>query len=144
MSTRLLFSVFVFACAVFGQRKTPELVPTALLKRLREGVSAVAEVRLPPVEEPVRIESLDPQGRPVDTVVGPRGSDSRVFVGVGDASQGAVVGRIRVHLPGGPWEADVRVAAADPGWVMHLNPGFHYDPVWWNTQADYAEHGARL
>jgi alpha-mannosidase len=26
---------------------------------------------------------------------------------------------------------------AEPGWVMYLVSHFHYDPVWWNTQAAY-------
>ncbi|MGE3165554.1 MAG: glycoside hydrolase family 38 C-terminal domain-containing protein [Planctomycetota bacterium] len=26
-------------------------------------------------------------------------------------------------------------------WTLHFVPGFHYDPVWWNTQAHYTETG---
>ncbi len=26
---------------------------------------------------------------------------------------------------------------AEPGWTMHMISHFHYDPVWWNTQAEY-------
>ncbi|MGK2869415.1 MAG: NEW3 domain-containing protein [Mycobacterium sp.] len=26
---------------------------------------------------------------------------------------------------------------AEPGWTMHMISHFHYDPVWWNTQAAY-------
>ncbi len=29
----------------------------------------------------------------------------------------------------------------DRDWVLHFIPGFHYDPVWWNTQAHYTETG---
>ncbi|MFH9352779.1 NEW3 domain-containing protein [Kitasatospora sp. NPDC017646] len=29
------------------------------------------------------------------------------------------------------------VEAAEPGWTMFLVSHFHYDPVWWNTQAAY-------
>jgi len=28
---------------------------------------------------------------------------------------------------------------AEPGWQVWLIPHFHYDPVWWNTQAAYTE-----
>ncbi len=28
-------------------------------------------------------------------------------------------------------------AVAEPGWTMHMVSHFHYDPVWWNTQAAY-------
>ena len=33
--------------------------------------------------------------------------------------------------------ADVLVPAAEPGWTVHLVSHFHYDPVWWTTQAAY-------
>ncbi|MGI9092361.1 MAG: glycoside hydrolase family 38 C-terminal domain-containing protein [Mycobacteriales bacterium] len=29
------------------------------------------------------------------------------------------------------------VVVAEPGWTMWMVPHFHYDPVWWNTQAAY-------
>ncbi|MEV4619461.1 glycoside hydrolase family 38 C-terminal domain-containing protein [Asanoa sp. NPDC049573] len=29
------------------------------------------------------------------------------------------------------------VVVAEPGWTVHLVSHFHYDPVWWNTQAAY-------
>ena len=29
--------------------------------------------------------------------------------------------------------------AAEPGWRMFMIGHFHYDPVWWNTQAAYTE-----
>jgi alpha-mannosidase len=28
---------------------------------------------------------------------------------------------------------------AEPGWTMYMVSHFHYDPVWWNTQAAYTE-----
>ena len=31
---------------------------------------------------------------------------------------------------------------AEPGWTMWMVSHFHYDPVWWNTQGQFAE--ARL
>ena len=33
--------------------------------------------------------------------------------------------------------ADVLVPAAEPGWTVYLVSHFHYDPVWWTTQAAY-------
>ncbi|MFI8083875.1 NEW3 domain-containing protein [Kitasatospora sp. NPDC086009] len=33
--------------------------------------------------------------------------------------------------------AEAVVEAAEPGWTMYLVSHFHYDPVWWNTQAAY-------
>jgi alpha-mannosidase len=32
---------------------------------------------------------------------------------------------------------DFELTVAEPGWTMHLVSHFHYDPVWWNTQAAY-------
>ncbi|MEV0146674.1 MULTISPECIES: NEW3 domain-containing protein [unclassified Nonomuraea] len=32
---------------------------------------------------------------------------------------------------------DVLVTAEEPGWTVHMVSHFHYDPVWWNTQAAY-------
>ncbi|MFJ2191329.1 NEW3 domain-containing protein [Kitasatospora sp. NPDC087861] len=32
---------------------------------------------------------------------------------------------------------DALVEVAEPGWTMFLVSHFHYDPVWWNTQAAY-------
>ncbi|GAA1240654.1 NEW3 domain-containing protein [Kitasatospora nipponensis] len=41
-------------------------------------------------------------------------------------ADGAVLARGAGHL-----------TVAEPGWTMYLVPHFHYDPVWWNTQAAY-------
>jgi hypothetical protein len=38
----------------------------------------------------------------------------------------------RASLTGG-------LLVADPGWTMFMVSHFHYDPVWWNTQAAYTE-----
>ena len=32
-----------------------------------------------------------------------------------------------------------QLAVEEPGWRMYLVSHFHYDPVWWNTQAAYTE-----
>ncbi|GGO74161.1 NEW3 domain-containing protein [Nonomuraea cavernae] len=32
---------------------------------------------------------------------------------------------------------EAEVTAERPGWTMHMVSHFHYDPVWWNTQAAY-------
>src|ERR1044072_805988 len=37
----------------------------------------------------------------------------------------------------GRFEADFDLVVAEPGWTMHMVSHFHYDPVWWNTQAAY-------
>ncbi|HEU0191215.1 MAG TPA: NEW3 domain-containing protein [Mycobacterium sp.] len=37
----------------------------------------------------------------------------------------------------GPAALDFTFTVAEPGWTMFMIPHFHYDPVWWNTQANY-------
>ena len=34
--------------------------------------------------------------------------------------------------------AEGTLVAAAPGWTMYMISHFHYDPVWWNTQAGYS------
>ncbi len=36
-------------------------------------------------------------------------------------------------------EAVAEITAAVPGWTMWMVSHFHYDPVWWNTQAQFTE-----
>ena len=41
------------------------------------------------------------------------------------------------RVQAGTAEFDVEFTVAEPGWTMHMISHFHYDPVWWNTQAAY-------
>jgi alpha-mannosidase len=43
--------------------------------------------------------------------------------------------RARAGGTGAPFEFEFVVA--EPGWTMFMVSHFHYDPVWWNTQAGY-------
>lgn len=51
------------------------------------------------------------------------GEELELLVSAGEGSG-------RVSLP-------VRLTVAEPGWTAVLVSHFHYDPVWWNTQAAY-------
>ena len=42
----------------------------------------------------------------------------------------------RVHAAAGP-PHEFAFTVAEPGWTMFMIGHFHYDPVWWNTQASY-------
>ncbi|WP_229897659.1 NEW3 domain-containing protein [Streptomyces finlayi] len=46
---------------------------------------------------------------------------------------------VRVATPDGRLLASrpCTLVAAEPGWTVRLVPHFHYDPLWWNTQAAY-------
>jgi alpha-mannosidase len=45
--------------------------------------------------------------------------------------------RAWVEAGGDRVEADAEVVVREPGWRMLMIAHFHYDPVWWNTQAGY-------
>ncbi|GII32153.1 glycoside hydrolase family 38 N-terminal domain-containing protein [Planotetraspora mira] len=55
------------------------------------------------------------------------------------AAPGSVV-EITVEASGGDGTASASstLTVAEPGWTVFLVSHFHYDPVWWNTQAGYA------
>ncbi|MEU7741588.1 glycoside hydrolase family 38 C-terminal domain-containing protein [Nonomuraea sp. NPDC049158] len=76
------------------------------------GVSCAAPVSVPAGVGPVTVEV------PLEVSV-PYGSVVPCTVTFGEAS------------------LDVEVTAEEPGWTMYMVSHFHYDPVWWNTQAAY-------
>jgi alpha-mannosidase len=64
----------------------------------------------------------------------PRGRVVEVPVRVMDP----VVGdRRRAQVVVGRTSTEFEFTVAEPGWTMHMVSHFHYDPVWWNTQAAY-------
>jgi len=42
-----------------------------------------------------------------------------------------------LRYAGGETRSAGELEVAEPGWTMYMVPHFHYDPVWWNTQAGY-------
>jgi alpha-mannosidase len=64
----------------------------------------------------------------------PRGRTVEVPVRV---SGRAVGDRIGAQVLVGRDTVDFDFVVAEPGWTMHMISHFHYDPVWWNTQAAY-------
>lgn len=67
---------------------------------------------------------------------------------VADAASGTVEVAVAVSRPVVGEQRSARVLAGDgqtpfvftvaePGWTMYMISHFHYDPVWWNTQAAY-------
>ncbi|MFI7405079.1 NEW3 domain-containing protein [Streptomyces sp. NPDC049541] len=64
---------------------------------------------------------------PVTTDLAP-GAGTHVTVTAEDAADPTQTGALTVPF-----------TAAEPGWTMFMVSHFHYDPVWWNTQAAYTE-----
>ncbi|MFF1303781.1 NEW3 domain-containing protein [Streptomyces sp. NPDC058307] len=101
-------------------------------------------------EQPLQVVSAGIEhlpGRSVRVTVGGRGTGESV-VTVGE--DGTVRAEIPVTGAGGPitvtaTDGDHTATAggeftvAEPGWTMFMVSHFHYDPVWWNTQAAYTE-----
>src|SRR6195952_3699376 len=81
----------------------------------------------------VRVEGQGLQTVGNVTVV-PRGHAVEVPVRVTDPVVGE---RRRAQVLFGRSAVDFEFVVAEPGWTMHMVSHFHYDPVWWNTQAAY-------
>ncbi|WP_214410637.1 NEW3 domain-containing protein [Sphaerisporangium fuscum] len=45
--------------------------------------------------------------------------------------------RVPIEVVAGDAVATGELVVAEPGWTVWMVPHFHYDPVWWNTQAAY-------
>jgi alpha-mannosidase len=60
------------------------------------------------------------------------------FVEVPVAVTDPVVGQQRAaRIAAGDSITPFAFTVAEPGWTMYMINHFHYDPVWWNTQAAY-------
>ncbi|GAA0427753.1 alpha-mannosidase [Acrocarpospora corrugata] len=63
--------------------------------------------------------------------------------GAGDTVEVPVVSgypvgaRVPITVTAGDAEAAGELVVAEPGWTVWMVAHFHYDPVWWNTQAAY-------
>ncbi|MEJ1110994.1 MULTISPECIES: NEW3 domain-containing protein [unclassified Kribbella] len=84
-----------------------------------DGVSGTAD--LPPGDGPIRVEV------PLEVT-----SSLRSQYGA------SVAATVTVSAEGAEVASDSgTVVIAEPGWTMVMVSHFHYDPVWWNTQAAY-------
>jgi len=101
-------------------------------------------------EQPLQVVAAEIEhlpGRSVRVTVEGRGVGETV-VTVGE--DGTVHAEIPVTGTGGPITVTAvdgdesasrtgEFTVAEPGWTMFMVSHFHYDPVWWNTQAAYTE-----
>jgi alpha-mannosidase len=81
---------------------------------------------------------VEPVGATATTVTG---ADGTGFAEVGVAAAGTPGDAVPVTVTARCGAETAREAGtlvlAEPGWTVHMVSHFHYDPVWWNTQAAY-------
>ncbi|MFD4691617.1 NEW3 domain-containing protein [Streptomyces sp. NPDC058463] len=83
----------------------------------------------------VRVTLSEP-GRVVITGPGVHGEGSAGEIGV--RCEAAVPGTVvPITVRAGDARVEAELTVAEPGWTVWMVPHFHYDPVWWNTQAAY-------
>ena len=102
-----------------------------------------------PSDEPLQIVRVSHRGCSVPTPVRVEGPGLHtVGTAVADVGGGPVEVAVRVTDPvagqrrpaiaaAGPSAVDFDFTVAEAGWTMFMVSHFHYDPVWWNTQAAY-------
>ena len=78
-------------------------------------------------------------------MLGPLGPGVEARLEIGVAVDGDVVAGERLDAEvvvddgSGAQRRPFQVTVVEPGWRMFMISHFHYDPVWWNTQAAYTE-----
>ncbi|WP_280827144.1 NEW3 domain-containing protein [Mycobacterium sp. OTB74] len=105
------------------------------------------ELFVGPVDQPVQIVRVDYTGctEPTQLRVRGDGLTGQAEAGPGNGSveipvtvTDPVPGQVRAaQLQVGGAQVPFDFAVAEPGWTMYMVSHFHYDPVWWNTQAAY-------
>jgi len=100
----------------------------------------VVRVTLSGVTGPVRVEVHGPTvttPEPVLTTV----EKAEVGVHIAASAPEGSVHRVTVIADDGEQRstAEAQIQAAATGWTMWMVSHFHYDPVWWNTQAGFTE-----
>ncbi|MGW0945669.1 glycoside hydrolase family 38 N-terminal domain-containing protein [Streptomyces sp. NPDC002623] len=93
---------------------------------------------------PVRLSVAGPGVHSVGETVVTVGEDGTVRAEISVAADGLAPGErreITVTAEDGALLArhTAEFTVAEPGWTMFMVSHFHYDPVWWNTQAAYTE-----
>lgn len=121
-----------------------EVAPTAAVAGTAAAPKAVVQVSLRDAPAGAFVELIDEAG-------GARARERAAAFGDGvprlltlDAPAGGAFTARLVEGDAALETVKFTVPKPDPGWTMYLVPGFHFDPVWWNTQANYAETGRLL
>jgi alpha-mannosidase len=102
---------------------------------LRQGVELRIAGGIPTAEVTASVDD----GDPVTGVVGVEGDVVLLAFVRQPVSPPAASREVEVRVHSGRQWIDERhdVRFGEPGWTLHLAPHFHYDPVWWNTQAGF-------
>ena len=124
---------------------------TNLFVGTEESARQVVRLRLRGAHEPddreparVRVEG-DRLRSPEPLIVGPLGRGDEVGLEIGVIVDGVIVaGEVRdataiVEDGAATLRRPFSFVVVEPGWRMFMISHFHYDPVWWNTQAAYTE-----
>ncbi len=124
---------------------------TNLFVGTEESARQVVRLRLRGAPEPddreparVRVEG-DRLRSPEPLIVGPLGRGDEVGLEIGVIVDGVIVaGEVRdataiVENGAATLRRPFSFVVVEPGWRMFMISHFHYDPVWWNTQAAYTE-----
>ncbi len=102
------------------------------------GLVAV-RVEGPAVATPQPATAREPgPGEQVDVEVG---VEIAAPYAAGGPQQVTVIAESTAERPGATFRAEraATITGAEPGWTMWMVSHFHYDPVWWSTQGQYAE-----
>ncbi|HKT02612.1 MAG TPA: glycosyl hydrolase-related protein, partial [Rugosimonospora sp.] len=103
----------------------------------------VVRVRVTGVQPPVRVRVDGPTVFTPEPAVLTVPGDHEVEVGVRFAAPAPDGSVHRVTAvadgTGTPATASASITAAATGWTMWMVSHFHYDPVWWNTQAGFTQ-----
>ena len=118
-----------------GTEKDPRQVVRIRVRGIGGGTDTPGRLRV----SGARVRTLG------DLAIGPlaAGEEARVEVGVitdGTTARGdKLAAEVILEAGDASSRFPFEVVVAEPGWRMWMISHFHYDPVWWNTQAAYTE-----
>ncbi len=125
-----------------GDSSPIDLKTTELISRSASGPAAVIELKLRRALSPDgRIRVLADAAQPIELKPDPNQADIRFLIPVPMPKDGRATATAEITEGDHVTSRSIEYGVPDGGWTLHLNPGFHFDPVWWNTQAHYVEDG---
>ncbi|WP_225731353.1 MULTISPECIES: glycoside hydrolase family 38 C-terminal domain-containing protein [unclassified Nocardia] len=83
--------------------------------------------------------TIEVSGRSVRGSAAVPDGDGQVVVDVPLTIEARPGAELPVTVTAGTARLETAVTVAEPGWTMFMISHFHYDPVWWNTQAAFTQ-----